>query len=113
MSLLSCIFAITLLTWNSRLAINHHYSKEAGMPSQDVAAAKTVAISVNTKPVQVPGPRTTGWEIKEAAIAQGVQIELSFQLSVQRGPRHMDIIGDNETITVHKGLTFVAVAGDD
>lgn len=72
-----------------------------------------VQISVNKKPVNVAGPRVTGLQIKEAAIAQGVAIQPSFQLSEELGNRQRRIVGDNDVVTVHKGSKFFAVAGDD
>jgi hypothetical protein len=72
-----------------------------------------VDITVNTKPVELDGPKATGLEIKEAAIAQGVQIDLTFQLSEKLGPHKTTIIGDTDTVTLHKGEEFVAVADDD
>jgi hypothetical protein len=74
---------------------------------------KQAAVTVNNQPVELPKGTITGLAIKEAAIAQHVLIQLSFQLSVRRGPRQTQIIGDNEVIDVHDGLEFVAVAGDD
>ena len=35
-----------------------------------------VQISVNNRPVRIEGPKATGLEIKEAAIAQGVPIQV-------------------------------------
>lgn len=72
-----------------------------------------VGISVNNKPVKVEGPKTTGLKIKEAAIAQGVQIQLDFQLAEIRPNNPHLIIGDEDPVTVHPGLEFVATAGDD
>lgn len=82
--------------------------------SQSAAAAhKAMQIAVNTQPITVTGPRITGRDIKSAAIAAGVQIDAAFQLSVRRGPRQTQIVGDDEMIAVHDGLEFIAVAGDD
>jgi hypothetical protein len=72
-----------------------------------------VEISVNKKAVTVQGPKATGLQIKEAAIAQGVRIELTFQLSEEFPGHKAKIIGDSDVVTVHKGSIFVAVAGDD
>ncbi len=72
-----------------------------------------VDITVNTKPVRIPGPKATGLQIKEAAIAQGVKIEVSFQLSEKVGDHKSNIVGDTDTVTVHEGAVFVAVADDD
>jgi hypothetical protein len=72
-----------------------------------------VEIAVNGKPVKVMGPKRTGLEIKQAAIAQGVQIRADFQLSEELGDHKTKIIGDTDVVTVHKGSKFIAVAGDD
>jgi hypothetical protein len=73
---------------------------------------RLVEITVNKKPVRIEGHRATGLEIKEAAIAQGVQIELDFQLASVHGD-HRRIIGDADAVELHKDEKFVATAGDD
>ena len=75
--------------------------------------AHPVEIAVNNKPVTVEGPRITGLQIKEAAVNQGVQIGLDFQLTEVHKDRTRKIIGDTDTVTVHPGSTVVAAAGDD
>jgi hypothetical protein len=72
-----------------------------------------VMVTVNTKDVRLQGPRTTGSEIKAAAIAQGVAIEQDFVLSEVLPNGRTKIIGDTDRVTVHPGSTFVAVAPDD
>jgi hypothetical protein len=72
-----------------------------------------VAIVVNEHPVTVEGPRTTGLAIKEAAIAQGAEIELDFVLSQELGGGRTKIIADHEDVTVHPGSRFVAIPNDD
>jgi len=72
-----------------------------------------ISIKVNKKKVEVLGPETTGLQIKEAAIAARVQIELSFQLSEKLPGHETRVVGDNERIKIHAGQQFVAVAGDD
>jgi hypothetical protein len=73
-----------------------------------------VTITVNEDPVKVAGPKATGRQIKEAAIAQGVKIDLGFILSVEKGgPGQTQVVGDNDEVTVHKESRFVAVAPDD
>jgi hypothetical protein len=69
-------------------------------------------IEVNNKPVRLEDKHVTGLEIKEAAIAQGVEIELDFILveETKHGSRN---IGDHEEITVKKDSTFTANASDD
>lgn len=72
-----------------------------------------IQIHVNDKPVDVIGRRQTGLEIKQAAKAQGVAIELDFVLSIERGPSKSRIIGDNEVVTVTKNSRFLAIPDDD
>jgi hypothetical protein len=72
-----------------------------------------VVITVNEKPVVVTGPKVTGLQIKEAAIAQGVQIGLDFQLSEELKNGRTRIVGDADEVTVNKNSRFDAVAGDD
>lgn len=72
-----------------------------------------VTITVNTKPVKIEGPRVTGLEIKQAAIEQGVEIELVYELAEVRPNGEELIIGDDDVVTVNKNSEFVATAGDD
>jgi hypothetical protein len=73
--------------------------------------------STQTQQPQAPGKghtvTVTGLEIKEAAIAQGVQIDTGFQLSEELPSGETRIIGDADVVTVNKHSTFTAVAGDD
>lgn len=73
----------------------------------------SVDIEVNGKRVVMPQSKTTGLDIKETAIDQGVEIGVDFQLSEDLGNRKKKIIGDNDTVSVHEGEKFIAVAGDD
>lgn len=73
---------------------------------------KIYVIQVNTQDVKMQQRKATGAEIKAAAIAQGVTIEPGFVLSVQHGDRY-DIVGDDDEVTLHKGLDFIATAADD
>jgi Multiubiquitin len=54
----------------------------------------------------------TGLEIKQTAIAQGVEVESTFQLSVKHGNRY-EVVGDTDTVTVHERQEFLIVAPDD
>ena len=74
---------------------------------------RTIEISVNKKPVQVEDKRLTGLEVKEAAVAQGVQIQLDFVLSLHLEHGGTKIIGDADEVKVKKHTAFTAVAGDD
>ena len=57
-----------------------------------------VTVEVNNKPVTLTEKRVTGIEIKEAAIAQDVQIELDFILvrEAEHG-RPAEQIGDDDS----------------
>ena len=81
--------------------------------AEEVQPHHIVDIVVNKQPVRIEGPKATGLEIKEAAIAQGVKIELSFQLTEQLGDHKTKIIDNTDTVTLHEGAVFVAVADDD
>ncbi len=71
-----------------------------------------VEIFLNEQPVSVPH-RSTGLQIKQAAIAQGVSIKSDFILTEERPNGRDQIIGDQEEISVHAGTRFMAVAPDD
>jgi hypothetical protein len=71
-----------------------------------------VQIRVNDTPVTV-ARQVTGLQVKEAAIAAHVPIQLDFVLSLELGHGKTKIVTDNESITVHEGSEFVAVAPDD
>jgi Multiubiquitin len=73
---------------------------------------KKVIVQVNSQDVSIHRGERTGHRIKEVAVEQGVAIQLGFVLSVKRGDRY-DIIGDADTVKVHAGMDFVAVAPDD
>jgi hypothetical protein len=71
------------------------------------------SITVNFKPVTMPTHRATGLEIKQNAIAQGVNIKVDFKLFRDKGSGRRDPVGDNERIPLHDGEKFEAVDGDD
>jgi hypothetical protein len=73
---------------------------------------RTIRVTLNQQSVDLPGREITGLEVKEAAVEQGVDIKLDFQLSVKHGDRY-EVVGDTDTITVHEGEEFLAVAPDD
>ncbi|MGA2232826.1 MAG: multiubiquitin domain-containing protein [Tepidisphaeraceae bacterium] len=72
-----------------------------------------IEITVNEQPVVLLGRRHTGLEIKQAAISQGVRIQLDFVLSIERAHGHTEIVGDNEEVTVTDRSRFVAICDDD
>ena len=81
---------------------------------KDEAAQKTaVAIVVNFNPVNMPGKHSTGLEIKQTAIAQGVNIKIDFVLFRDKGNGRREPVRDDEKVTLHEGEKFEAVDGDD
>lgn len=72
-----------------------------------------VEILVNEHRIRIAGPHATGLQIKEAAIAQGVNIALDFVLSEELGNRKARIVRDDETVTLHPDERFVANPPDD
>ena len=73
-----------------------------------------ITITVNNKPVMMTGPRHTGLEIKQAAIAQGVKIDVGFLLyEIRHGGQPNKLIDDGETVTITDHSEFHAVADDD
>lgn len=74
---------------------------------------RKIRILVNEKPVALDDNNQTGLSIKQAAIAQGVNIQLDFVLSIERGGGKTELIGDNDRITVRPGARFLAIPNDD
>lgn len=75
---------------------------------------RSITVTVNNKPVRLPRRRATGEEIKKAAIAQGVAIEIGFVLyRVQPDGGLSPAIDDQQTVHVKEGTEFRCVAPDD
>ena len=72
-----------------------------------------VQIFVNNSPVHLANRNSTGLGIKEAAIAQGVAIQLDFQLWRLEGSHKRVQIANDDPITVHDDERFAANAPDD
>jgi hypothetical protein len=73
-----------------------------------------VTVMVNNHPVLLSAHRVTGHEVKAAAIAQGVEIQADFLLTLEAHEgQEARIISDDETLTVNKHSVFSANDGDD
>ena len=73
-----------------------------------------ITVTVNNKAVVLGSHRVTGLEIKEAAIAQGVDIQLDFHLVLEaHGGQPARRVGNDERITVTRDSVFSANDGDD
>jgi Multiubiquitin len=74
---------------------------------------KPVTVTVNNRPIVFQDHKATGQEIKETAIQQGVTIGLDFALFEVKGGGNLKPIADDETVILHEGEAFRAVAPDD
>lgn len=76
---------------------------------------KQVAIQVfvNNKPVTLQREVLSGYDIKAAAITQGVAIQLDFLLYLVHGNGQLDPVRDDEQIHLHEHERFRAVTPDD
>lgn len=73
-----------------------------------------VTVTVNNKSVVLERHRVTGIEVKRAAIAQGVEIEEDFILTLEpHGDNPARNVADDEDVTVTKHSEFTANDGDD
>ena len=75
--------------------------------------AKDVVVTVNTRPVPLPDRSVTGLQIKQAAIAAGLPIDVGFVLLIDEHDGRDRVVGDDEAIKVNKNSTFTAIAPDD
>lgn len=74
---------------------------------------KKIEVTVNRRIVLLIGPKQTGMEVKQAAMAQGVAIQLEFQLSIRNNNGKFRVVADSEVLKVEDGQVFRAVASDD
>lgn len=82
-------------------------------PEKDPGHDRKIEVLVNEKPVLLDNKEQTGLSIKQDAIAQGVEIQTDFVLSIERGGGKTELIGDNERIKVHPHERFIAIPNDD
>lgn len=71
-----------------------------------------IHVTVNTHSVILTERRMTGLQVKQAAIAQGAELEVDFQLSVKHGHR-FEVVGDTDPVTIREDQEFIAVDTDD
>ncbi len=81
--------------------------------SEGARPMRTITVEFNFVSLNLPKERMTGAEIKAAAIAAGLPIEPGFVLSVARHGDNFEVVGDDETVKIRKGLSFTCVAADD
>ena len=73
----------------------------------------TVTVLVNEKKVDVPAPKPTGLQIKEAAVAAGLPVDLEFVLSKEDEHGDTTLVGDGDEVPVNKHSRFLLVPPDD
>ena len=79
---------------------------------KDNKEEKTITVKVNGNPVAFTEHKVTGLQIKEAAINQGVSIQLDFNLFEVKNGR-LNPIADDNKVNLHKDQEFRAVTPDD
>lgn len=82
-------------------------------PVEAHTAPHPVDVLVNFKAVTLWTERVTGFEIKEAAIKQGVSIQLDFVLFEDHGEGRRELVRDDQVVQVRRGARFEAIPGDD
>lgn len=91
----------------------HEKPENPGKPDDPGNSEHRVEILVNEKPVVMVGKTVTGHDIKVAAIAQGVAIELNFVLQEELPNGTSKIIRDTDPVHLRPHLKFTAIAPDD
>ena len=74
---------------------------------------KTVTIEVNEHKVKMSAGPATGLEIKDAAIEQGVNIQVNFVLQVELPNGSSKVVGNDDKVPLTEHLAFTAIAPDD
>jgi hypothetical protein len=88
-------------------------ARSDGIPVTDTVRHREVRVTVNGLDVTLSEHKVTGLQVKEAAIAAEVPIQLDFVLSEVRPSGEQKIISDDRKITVEDGDEFWAIPGDD
>lgn len=86
---------------------------DPAVPGHGGPPVQKVTIHVNEKPVTLVGHAHTGLQIKQAAIAQSVKIELDFVLSEELSHDRTRIIADDQRVAVSDKSRFDAIPNDD
>lgn len=91
----------------------HHHEHGHGGHDQPPPPPIIELIFVNENEVKVHAHELTGLQIKQAAIAQGVKIELDFVLAEEFPDETRRIVGNGDVVKLHEGMKFSAVRDDD
>jgi hypothetical protein len=90
-----------------------HDNRRIAQVDEQEETDKPVTVTVNGRPVTLPGHRVSGLQIKQAAVEQGVPIQLDFVLSEELGDHRTKIVGDTDIVSVLDRSRFVAIPPDD
>lgn len=82
-------------------------------PTEAAEKVRVITVRVNNRPVEFTVHKATGAQIKATAIAQGVPIQLDFQLFEKIEGEPLKPIQDNQEVTLHEKQEFRATAPDD
>lgn len=76
---------------------------------------KEITIKVNNKDVQMTENQVKGLEIKQAAIDQGVDIQLGFHLKMETKDGGWTTVQDTDSVNIANkhNRTFRAIEGDE
>ncbi|HEY2357772.1 MAG TPA: multiubiquitin domain-containing protein [Phenylobacterium sp.] len=85
----------------------------AKSPGHDVPPGQRITVHVNEQSVKLVGHVQTGLQIKQAAVAQGVKIELDFVLSEELSHDRTRIVVDDQKVAVTDKSRFDATPNDD
>lgn len=79
----------------------------------ELAKAKDIDVLFNKQRIILQQRKYTGLELKEAAIAQSVAIQLTFVLfEIKHNGRRVPV-GDHDVVQVNKESEFAAMDNDD
>lgn len=84
-----------------------------GKPDNGGKKPKDIEIEVNGRVITMEEKEVTGGEIKQAAISQGVAIQVNFVLQQELPNGSSKIVGDADRVHLHAKVSFTAIAPDD
>jgi hypothetical protein len=74
---------------------------------------REVTLEINGRPVVMEGKEAHGLQIKQAAVQQGVSIQVNFVLQQELPNGSSAVIGDADVVHLRPHLKFTAIAPDD
>lgn len=80
---------------------------------EDQRRPRHIEVPVNGVDVRMLKGETTGLAVKQAAIEQGVNIEIGFLLTLVKPNGRSEEIGDEDQVRIRPNIEFFAVPDDD